>query len=99
MRKYRASNRVPFVGFLLLLLIAVLGGAVLGGILWAVDDLAHFYLVIVFPLFAGAIALNLSGPAEAVGHFHQGFFGTLLPAVQSDRPGAMSLNWAAAVGG
>lgn len=48
---------------------------------------------IVGMLFAGGIALNLAGPAEAVGHFHQGFFGTLLPAVQRERPGAMSLNW------
>jgi hypothetical protein len=49
-------------------------------------------------LFAGAVAMNLAGPAEAVGHFHQGFFGTLLPAVQTIRPGAMSLNWQTTTG-
>ena len=56
MRKYHASNQAPFGGFLLILLLAILSGLILGGILWAIDDLLHFYLVIVFPLFAGAIA-------------------------------------------
>src|SRR5579871_2337802 len=78
MRKYRASNRVPFVGFLLLLLIAVLGGAVLGGILWAVDDLAHFYLVIVFPLFAGAIAGGIFRIGVRLGKVRSPLFALLM---------------------
>lgn len=59
MRSYRASNHTPFSGFLLLLLLALVSGAALGGILWALDNYLSFYLIVVFPLFAGAIAGGL----------------------------------------
>ncbi|HVU12423.1 MAG TPA: hypothetical protein VHD90_14160 [Phototrophicaceae bacterium] len=78
MRKYRASNRVPFGGFILLILIAVIGGAILGGILWAVDDYVHFYLVIVFPLFAGAIAGALLRLGVTAGKVRSPLFALLM---------------------
>ena len=59
MQKYRASNRMSFGGFILLLVLAVISAAALGGILFAVDYYAHFYLVLMFPMFAGAIAGGL----------------------------------------
>lgn len=55
MRKYRASNRVPFSSFLLLVLLGAISGAVVGGILWALDSYLGFYLVLLFPLLGGAI--------------------------------------------
>ncbi len=59
MQKYRASNRMSFGGLILLLVLAVISAAALGGILFAVDYYAHFYLVLMFPMFAGAIAGGL----------------------------------------
>jgi hypothetical protein len=55
MRKYRASNRIPFGSFILLVLLGAVGGAALGGVLWALDSQLHFYLVLLFPIVAGAI--------------------------------------------
>lgn len=55
MRKYRASNRVPFGSFILLVLVGAVAGALVGGVLWAVDSLLNFYLVLLFPLLGGAI--------------------------------------------
>ncbi len=59
MQKYRASNRMSFGGFILLLVLAIISAAALGGVLFAVDYYLHFYLVLVFPMFAGAIAGGL----------------------------------------
>lgn len=59
MQKYRASNRMSFSGLILLLLLAVIAAAALGGILFAVDYYLHFYLVLMFPMAAGAIAGGL----------------------------------------
>ena len=59
MQKYRASNRMSFGGFILLLVLAIISAAALGGILFAVDYYLHFYLVLLFPMFAGAIAGGL----------------------------------------
>jgi len=56
MRKYHASGVVPAGGGILLVLLAVVSGLIVGGILWAIDNFIHFYLVLAFPLFAGAIA-------------------------------------------
>ncbi len=59
MQKYRASNRISFGGFILLLLLAVIGAAAMGGILFALDYYLHFYLILIFPMFAGGIAGGL----------------------------------------
>lgn len=55
MRPYRASNKVPLGSLFLLLIVALFVGAVLGGILFAVEHLTSFYLVLLFPLLAGVI--------------------------------------------
>ncbi len=59
MQKYRASNRMSFGGFILLLVLAIISAAALGGILFALDYYLKFYLVLVFPMVAGAIAGGL----------------------------------------
>lgn len=61
MRTYRPSGAISGGGFIALLIVAILSGLVLGGILWAVDNLAHFYLVLLFPLVAGAVAGGILG--------------------------------------
>ena len=55
MRKYRASGAAPAGGVALLLVVALVGGAVIGGTLWAIEHFTNFYLVVLFPLAAGAI--------------------------------------------
>jgi hypothetical protein len=59
MQKYRASNRMSFGGFILLLVLAIIGAAALGGILFALDHYLHLYLILIFPMFAGAIVGGL----------------------------------------
>ncbi|MBI1276923.1 MAG: hypothetical protein GC179_02215 [Anaerolineaceae bacterium] len=59
MQKYRASGRMSFGGFFLLLVLAVISAAALGGVLFALDYYLHFYLILLFPMFAGAIAGGL----------------------------------------
>ena len=59
MQKYRASNRMSFGGFILLLVLTIISAAALGGILFALDYYLHFYLVLIFPMAAGAIAGGL----------------------------------------
>jgi hypothetical protein len=59
MQKYRASNRMSFGGFILLLVLAIISAAALGGVLFALDYYLHLYLVLIFPMFAGAIAGGL----------------------------------------
>lgn len=59
MRSYRPSGAISAGGFILLLLLAIIVGAIVGGILWAVDNYAHLYLVIAFPILAGGIAGGL----------------------------------------
>lgn len=56
MRAYRASNEAPFVSVILLLIVAVIAGAVIGGILWGVEHFTNFYLIVAFPIFAGFLA-------------------------------------------
>jgi hypothetical protein len=59
MRKYRASGAAPAGGVLLLLIAAVVSGLLFGGILWAIEHFANLYLVVLFPLVAGALAGGL----------------------------------------
>ncbi|MBI1256148.1 MAG: hypothetical protein GC204_01635 [Chloroflexi bacterium] len=59
MRKYRPSNRTPIASIFLLLILGIICAGALGGILWAVDNYLNFYLVVAFPLLAGALAGGL----------------------------------------
>ena len=43
----------------LLLILGIISAGALGGILWAVDNYLNFYLVVAFPLLAGALAGGL----------------------------------------
>ncbi|MFN8452376.1 MAG: hypothetical protein U0521_28185 [Anaerolineae bacterium] len=67
MRKYRASNRVPFGSFLILLVLAVIGGAAVGGILWAVDAMSTFIWCSCSRLSAGRLRADCWRAASACG--------------------------------
>jgi hypothetical protein len=56
MRPFRASNQAPVGSVILMLVVAVVVGAIVGGILWAIEHFTGFYLVLAFPIFAGFIA-------------------------------------------
>ncbi len=81
MRKYQPSNRVPFGSFILLALLAIVGSAVVGGILWALDAYAHFYLVIVYPLIAGGIVGGVLVLGVRVGKVRSPFIAMLIGLV------------------
>ena len=83
MRKYRASNRVPFGSFLMLLVLAVIGGAAVGGILWAVDAFVHFYLVLLFPIVGGAIAGGLLARGVHAGKVRSPFIAGLVGVISA----------------
>ncbi|MEP7291925.1 MAG: hypothetical protein ABI835_09080 [Chloroflexota bacterium] len=55
MQKYRASNRVPFLSFILLVLVGLISAIGVGLLLWAVETYLNIYLIIAFPIIAGAI--------------------------------------------
>jgi hypothetical protein len=57
MKKYRTSGRIPFGGFIALILATIIGGAVIGGIVFAASHL--IYLIILFPLLMGAVGGGL----------------------------------------
>ncbi len=59
MQKYRASNHMSLGGFVLLLILAIISAAALGGVLFALDYYVHLYWVLIFPLVAGSIAGGL----------------------------------------
>ncbi|MBA3875177.1 MAG: hypothetical protein H0X30_39130, partial [Anaerolineae bacterium] len=67
MQKYHASNQMTFGGFITLLVLAIISAAALGGVLFALDYYLHFYLILMFPLFAGAIAGGLLARGVQVG--------------------------------
>ncbi len=80
MQNYRVSNRVPFQGFLTLVLAAVVGGVVVGAL---VAVAAHFiYLVVLFPmimgLVGGAIVVAVVKSGKVRSPWIAGLFGLLI---------------------
>lgn len=59
MKKYKTSGQVSFGAIILMLLVAILGGAAAGVALWAVEYFTQFYLIILFPAVAGVIVGGL----------------------------------------
>ncbi len=55
MQNYRASNRVPFASFILLLLVGVIVAVGAGMLLWAAENVLNIYLIVAFPIIAAAI--------------------------------------------
>jgi hypothetical protein len=53
MQRYRASGRIPFGGLISLILAAIIGSLVVGGLVFAVSHL--IYLIVLFPILMGAI--------------------------------------------
>lgn len=54
MKSYRPSRKAPLSGLLLLILFVLVGGIVIGGILFAASRI--IYLVVLFPVIAGFVA-------------------------------------------
>ena len=55
MRTYRASGIAPLSGVLIALIAGLIAAIVMGGLLYAIDHYAGFYLIVVFPAVAGAV--------------------------------------------
>ncbi len=56
------------IGFIPMLIVAALIGAILGGVIWAIEHFASLYLIVAFPIIGGAIAGAVIGlVAKAMG--------------------------------
>jgi hypothetical protein len=58
-KKYQPSGQVSFGAIILMLLAAIIGGAVAGLAMWAVEYFTQFYLVIAFPIIAAFLVGGL----------------------------------------
>ena len=56
MRQYRASGIAPLPGVLTALIAGLIAAILMGGILYAIEHYAGFYLIVLFPAIAGAVA-------------------------------------------
>lgn len=65
-------SKVPLLGLILLILVSVVTGVVVGGIVAAVDVYLHFYLILVFAIFMGAIAGGAVALAARLGRVRSG---------------------------
>jgi hypothetical protein len=55
MREYKSSGIAPFPGIMMALSYGLVTAAIVGGILFAIDHYIGFYLIVLFPIFAGFI--------------------------------------------
>lgn len=78
MQNYRASNRVPFAGFILLVLVGVAVAIGAGLLLWAAENILNIYLIVVFPLAAAAIVGGVLGLVVRAGKVRSPLFATLI---------------------
>ena len=78
MQNYRASNRVPFAGFILLVLVGVAVAIGAGLLLWAAENLLNIYLIVVFPLAAAAIVGGVLGLVVRAGKVRSPLFAALV---------------------
>ena len=84
MREYRSSNRFPPYGFIMLLLAALVGGGVLGVLVFAVSHFA-VYLIVIFPFVIGTLGGFVMSLTVARGKVRNpmlaAFFGLLIAVV------------------
>ena len=55
MRQYRASGIAPLPGILTALIVGLIAAILMGGVLYAIEHYAGFYLIVLFPAIAGAV--------------------------------------------
>src|ERR1700694_841027 len=83
MQKFRPSYKMPFGSLILMLLAAILGGVIIGGVVAVADQFV--YLVFLFPLLMGALGGGLIGGIVRVGKVRNPvmalFFGFLTACV------------------
>jgi hypothetical protein len=76
-----ARSKVPILGLILLILFSVVIGIAIGALVAAIRVYAHFYLVLAFPIFMGALAGGAISAVAKVGKVRSGavaiFFGLL----------------------
>jgi NAD/NADP transhydrogenase beta subunit len=65
LQAYKPSNRVPLIGLVLLILTTIIGGGMLGELVYLIGE--HLYLVIIFPLAMGLLGGVLINIAAHVG--------------------------------
>lgn len=56
MRQYKASGIAPLPGILTALIAGLIAAILMGGILYAIEHYAGFYLIVAFPAIAGTVA-------------------------------------------
>lgn len=78
MQTYRASNHIPFGGFILLVLVGVAVAIGAGLLLWAAENLLNIYLIVVFPLAAAAIVGGVLGLVVRAGKVRSPLFAALV---------------------
>lgn len=59
MKKYQPSGQVSFGALILMLLAAIIGGAIAGIALWAVETYVQIYLVVAFPIIGAFLVGGL----------------------------------------
>ena len=78
MQNYRASNRVPFGGFILLVLVGLISAIGAGLLLWAAENLLNIYLIVLFPIIAAAIVGGALGLVVRAAKVRSPLFATLI---------------------
>ncbi len=81
MRTYKASGIAPLSGVFIALFAAIIGAIVMGGVLYAVDHYLRFYLIVIFPLVAGAVSGFALSKAINAGKLRNGAVAGLLALV------------------
>jgi hypothetical protein len=79
MKKYRASGRIPFGGLIALILAAIIGSVLIGGLAFAVSHL--IYLIILFPLIMGALGGGILAAVVKGTKIRSPFFALLIGLV------------------
>ena len=78
MRTYKASGIAPLPGVIIALIAGLIGAIVMGGVLYAIDHYAGFYLIVVFPAVAGAVTGFALAKAVNLGKVRNGAVAALL---------------------
>lgn len=77
MRTYRSSNKVSLIGIPLMLIAALLTGAIIGGLAFFISYQFNFYLICIFPLVMGLLGGAFMLGAARLGKVRNGFIALL----------------------
>jgi hypothetical protein len=81
MREYKASGAAPLPGIITALALGLLGAVLMGGVLYAVEHYFNFYLVVLFPAIAAAVAALLLTSGVRAGKIRNSAIAALLGLV------------------